>query len=152
MRYECSMLSPKADIYGLLDDDMSFMDESICQYLVDLINDFDNDPNLGVVSFYNQPSINWRQNFYSTNAGLFYRGGHYYGFEGILPEYLNQFNSPVKTLIRYQNENLINLFGGFDDKFFAMCRLATGNTGKLVINVPVNHHENRPQRGCIAHG
>ena len=115
------------------------------------LKNLDEDSNLAAVSLYNQPVNNHRQNFYSTNGGLIVRGGKYYGFDGYMPTNLKQFGQ-INTLIPYQNENLLELFGGFQDKFGVMCRLSTGQTGLSIINVPINHVENRKQRGAIAHG
>lgn len=151
MRNDCSMMSPNSDFYLIWDDDISIEKESACDYILDAINRFDSNSNLAVISLYNQPIENHRENFYSTNGGLILRGGKYYGFKGYMPENLKQFGN-VKTLIPYQNENLINLFGGFQDKFGSMCRLATGQTGESIINVPINHVENRKQKGAIQHG
>jgi len=152
MRNDCAMMSPNSDIYGLIDDDMSFEDKSICGYIRDMINRFETESSLAAISFYNQPEMNYRENFYSTNAGLFYRGGKYYGFKGLLPKYITEFNKKVNLKVPYNNENLLRLFGGHQDKFCAMTRLATGDYGDCIINVPVNHLENRIARGDKAHG
>ena len=151
MRNDCSLLSPKSDYYLIWDDDISIEDESACNYILDAISKMDENSNLAAISLYNQPIENHRENFYSTNAGLIVRGGKYYGFDGYMPENLKQFGN-VKTLYEYQNENLINLFGGFQDKFGVMCRLCSGQSGEAIINVPINHVENRKQKGSIAHG
>lgn len=152
MRNDCALLSPDAEFYCLLDDDMSILTKDACKYFLRALDEFDKDSNLAVISLYNQPVNNHRQNFYSTNSGIIYRGGSYYGFKGLVPEKLTDFSKEVKTLYPYRGENLINLFGGFQDKFCAMIRLATGMTGLSIINVPINHVENRTQRGSIAHG
>lgn len=152
MRNDCSLLTPEMDYYLLMDDDFSIEDESACDYIKKAIQLLDEDASLCAVSLFNLPVQNWRENFYSTNSGLFYRGGKYYGFKGLLPEKLTDFNKTVNTLVPYQGENLINLFGGFQDKFCAMLRLATGDKGISLNNVPINHVENRKQKGSIAHG
>ena len=152
MRNDCSLMTPEADFYCLMDDEFSFESEEACNYFIKALNLFDEDANLGVISFFNQPVQNWRENFYSTNSGLIYRGGKYYGFKGLVPQSLNDFNVKVNTLVPYQNENLINLFGGFQDKFCAMIRLATGAKGLSINNVPINHTENRKEKGSVSHG
>jgi len=152
MRNDCALMSPNSDIYGLLDDDMSFEFSDIVECIKSMINQFKTETKLSVVSFYNQPVINHKENFYSTNAGLFYRGGKFFGFKGLIPKSLNDFNTKVYTKIPYENENLIELFGGHQDKFCAMIRLATGTYGRCMINVPVNHLENRLTRGDQQHG
>ena len=152
MRNDCALLSADAEFYCLLDDDMSFLSDDVCNYFLKALNEFDSNNKLAVISLYNQPIENHRENFYSTNGGIIYRGGSFYGFKGLVPQKLTDFNIPVKTLYPYRGENLIDLFGGFQDKFCAMIRLATGMTGLSIINVPINHVENRPQKGSIAHG
>ena len=152
MRNDCALMSPDSDIYGLIDDDMAFESEAICENIKEMITKFETNPNLAVVSFYNQYIKNYRENFYSTNGGLYYRGGKYYGFEGLVPESLSDFNLAVHTRIPYENENLIDLFGGNQDKFCAMIRLATGQIGECMWNIPVTHLENRRRRGAKDHG
>lgn len=151
MRNDCALLSPDAEFYCLLDDDMSFEDESCCNSFIEALTLFDNDNNLGVISLFNLPCDNWRENFYSTNSGLIYRGGSFFGFKGLMPENLLEFKG-IKTRVPYEGENLLELFGGFQDKFCAMCRLATGLTGLTIHDVKINHVENRKLRGAIAHG
>ena len=152
MRNDCAMMSPDSDIYSLIDDDMSFESTKYVDYFFEMLNYFETNKLVSVVSFYNQPHENTRENFYSTNAGLFYRGGKYYGFDGLVPEHLTDFNIKINTRKKYQNENLLELFGGNQDKFCAMIRLAGGTIGKCIYNVPVNHKENREIEGKIAHG
>lgn len=151
MRNDCALMSPNSDYYIIWDDDISIEDELACNYILAAISKMDANSNLAAISLYNQPIANHRGNFYSTNAGLIVRGGKYYGFVGYMPENLKQFGN-IKTLREYQNENLINLFGGFQDKFGVMCRLCSGQYGESIINVPINHVENRKQKGSIAHG
>ena len=152
MRNDCALMSPDSDIYGLIDDDMSFESSKICYYINKMIDKFESNKNLAVVAFYNEDMPNYRENYYSTNAGLYYRGGKYYGFKGLVPKNLNEFNVNVKTLIHYQNENIISLFGGNQDKFCAMIRLATGQIGECMWNIPVKHLENRKIAGAKDHG
>ncbi len=152
MRNDCAMMSSNSDIYGLLDDDMSFEAASICSEIRTMISRFEHESKLAVISFYNDSEPNFRENFYSTNAGLFYRGGKYYGFKGLMPEYLTDFNKKIYTRAPYGHENLLELFGGHQDKFCAMVRLATGDYGDCMLAIPVNHLENRLEEGSKSHG
>ena len=68
-----------------------------------------------------------------------------------MPHKLSEFGE-MHTLVPYEGEDLINLFGGFQDKFCAMVRLAHGDKGVQMQNTPTKHIENRKERGAMAHG
>lgn len=149
MRNECAMLYPDSDLYALLDDDMSFESDAIVDFYKKVIRQFQNDPKLGVVGL--EDYERRYENIFATNNGIVYRGGKYYGFKGLMPHRLTEFGD-VKTLIPYEGEDLLQLFGGFQDKFCAMCRIARGDKAAQITNVPTRHIENRKIRGAQGHG
>lgn len=152
MRQDCSLLEPDSDYYALLDDDMEFK-ENTYEWYLKALNDLDSDNNIGVISLHRDRNngiecelTKYNQNCYATDNGLIYRGGKFYGFEGMYPEKLNLLPN-IKTLIPYENENLLNLVGGHEDKFGAIIRLATGQRGKIYYEVNAVHEKNRPKIG-----
>lgn len=149
MRNDCAMLYPDSDAYALLDDDMSFESMSVVYDYLEAARRFQKDEHLAVVALNNYPRQ--YENYFATNQGVCYRGGKYYGFQGLVPEYLHQIPG-FKTKVPYQGENLLNLFGGFQDKFCGMIRLCNGDKLDQVSYVKVKHVENRKQRGAQGHG
>lgn len=149
MRNDCSLLYPDSDAYALLDDDMSFESDKIVDILKLVVKSFIEKPKLGVIGL--EDFERHYENIFATNNGIIYRGGKYYGFQGIMPHRLDSFGD-VKTLVPYEGEDLIDLFGGFQDKFCAMVRLAAGNTAGQIINPYIKHIENRKIRGAQGHG
>lgn len=143
------MRYPDADLYMILDDDMSFNSNQLDTLFLETIQLFERDPKLGVIAFNDSPRE--YQNYFATNAGLILRGGKYYGFKGLVPEKLSAFKN-IHTLVPYEGENLINLFGGFQDKFCAMIRLMNEESTQQANYVPIAHVENRKERGAQAHG
>jgi len=146
MRHDCSMLYPDAKYYALLDDDMEF-EEGIDKFYLDAIHEMDKDKKLSVVTFSKRDLF--FENKFFTNAGIIYRGGKYYGFEGFVPHLLPK---ECNTLVPYEGEDLIELVGGHQDELCAMIRLARGEKSKSYINVPTRHRENRKQPGYLEHG
>lgn len=146
MRNDCAMLEPDTDYYALLDDDMQFK-EGLSEFYLKAIRDFDENPSLGVVGF--TSFKRGYDNYFGTDKGIIYRGGKFYGFEGLVPEKLMK---NCKTLVPYENENLLELIGGQQDKFCAMIRLATGQFSKQYDRVPCLHQENRHYRGARQFG
>jgi len=146
MRNDCAMLYPNSDYYALLDDDMEF-EEGIDKYYDDVIKSMDEDQKLCVCSFSKRPVA--LENCFYTNAGLIYRGGKYYGYEGLVPHRLP---NECYTLKPYDGEDLTELFGGHQDELCAMIRIAQGGLTKSYINVPTRHWENRKVFGYIQHG
>ena len=149
MRNDCAMLYPNADYYALLDDDMSFTDESCVKYLKVCVDRLDEDPDLSVIALNDYPRS--YENFFATNNGIIYRGGKYYGFEGLVPHSLKAFGN-IHTTIPYEGEDLLKLFGGFQDKFCAMMRLCNGSKCDQLSYFPSKHVENRKERGAYGHG
>ena len=149
MRQDCSLLYPDSDFYALLDDDMSFNNALISNFYYEVIERFMKDNKLVVIAL--NSFITTIENPFSTNAGLVYRGGKYYGFKGLVPEYLNQIEG-YKTTTPYEGENLLQLVGGYQDKFCAMIRLCNGDKFDVLTYVPTKHVENRKIRGAQGHG
>lgn len=149
MRNDCALLYPEADAYTLLDDDMSFEKNSIVEVFKKVIHKFEQDPELSVIAL-NDYQRQY-ENIFATNGGLVYRGGKYYGFKGLVPQYLSDFKG-YQTTVPYEGENLLELFGGFQDKFCAMIRLCAKHKASQIWNVPVKHVENRKVRGAAGHG
>lgn len=143
IRNDCALMEPKAPLYACIDDDMKFK-EGLDSFYFKAISDFELSSNLGVISFSTYIHHCRMDNYFATNKGIIYRGGVYYGFDGLVPEKLMD---SCKTLIPYEGENLLELIGGQQDKFCALIRLATGQTSKLYLNVPCTHEENRKMHG-----
>ncbi len=146
MRQDCSLLYPQADYYALLDDDMQF-EKGIDEYYSNIIKSMNSDRQLSVITLSKRDLF--FENKFFTNAGIVYRGGKYYGFEGFVPHSLPK---NCITLIPYEGEDLVELVGGHQDELCAMIRLACGERSKNYINVPTRHRENRDSPGYIQHG
>ena len=131
MRNDCAMLYPDSLVYGLLDDDMSFTDDSIVEVFKLILDTFVQRPNLGIISIKHKRQIVYN-NCFSTDLGIFYRGGISYGFNGLMPENLYGFKNITKLDLSYQNENLLELFGGYQDKFCAIARILNGSEAAIV--------------------
>lgn len=149
MRNDCALLYPNADAYALLDDDMSFESDVIVDKLLEARDRLIQDPELSVVAL-NDYRRRY-ENIFATNNGIIYRGGKYYGFEGLVPHKLSEFEG-YQTTVPYEGEDLLELFGGFQDKFCAMIRLCAKHKAIQLIDVPVKHVENRKIRGAVGHG
>ena len=162
MRNDCAMLYPNSLVYGLLDDDMSFECDLCAGDLLYTLTQFIKDNNICVVAW---KSLRWEVSFlsncFATDGGIFYRGGVCYGFEGLMPENLYQFHNLKKLIPNYKNENLLELFGGYQDKFCADIRILNNikdsinddivNSVLIVASCCVEHVKNRKERGAIAH-
>lgn len=146
MRHECSMLYPDVDYYALLDDDMEF-EEGIDNFYLQAITEMNKDKKLSVITFSKRDLF--FENKFFTNAGIIYRGGKYYNFEGFVPHKLPE---QCTTLVPYDGEDLVSLVGGHQDELCAMIRLACGEKSKSYINVPTKHRENRTRPGFLEHG
>ncbi len=149
MRNECALLYPDSELYALLDDDMSFENAQISNFYNMVIERFMTDDKLAVIAL--NPRQTLIENPFATNAGIIYRGGKYYGFKGLMPEKLSQFKG-YQTTVPYEGENLLTLYGGFQDKFCAMVRLCNGDKWYEIGYTPVKHVENRKVRGAKGHG
>jgi len=152
MRTDCSLLYPDSLVYGLLDDDMSFESDICAGDLITILNQFVVRDNLGVIAVKSIDKCYFMYNCFATDCGIFYRGGISYGFKGLMPENLYQFKG-IETLIPdYKGENLLNLFGGYQDKFCANVRILRGDQVLILNNCFVYHVQNRKERGAIGHG
>lgn len=151
MRNDCAMLYPDSLVYGLLDDDMSFVDIEVNDNLNLVLNSFINNSNLGVIAFKSEAFMERPDNNFATDNGLFYRGGISYGFEGLMPQNLYQFPNVNKLILNYENENLLELFGGYQDKFCALIHILNGEDAALKLVTSIHHTGNRKIRGAVGH-
>lgn len=152
MRNDCALLFPNSLVYGLLDDDMSFINEDVNEQLKLTLETFTKEENIGIVAFKLIYSVHRSNNCFATDRGIFYRGGISYGFEGLMPQNLYDFKNIKDIIPDYNNENILNLFGGYQDKFCAMTRLLNGNEAAIIWTKSINHVENRKVRGAEGHG
>lgn len=152
MRNDCALLFPDSLVYGLLDDDMSFVKVKINDQLKLALDTFINNDKIGVIAFKTSRSVNITNNCFATDRGILYRGGISYGFKGLMPENLYQFKNIKNIIPNYNNENLLELFGGYQDKFCANVRLLNGDFASIIYTNSVNHIENRKVRGAEGHG
>ena len=152
MRNDCAMLYPDSLVYGLLDDDMSFESDICSGDLIYILRQFLSRPKLGVMALKAIDRWFCIDNCFATDAGIFYRGGISYGFKGLMPENLYTFPYVKDLIPDYQNENLLELFGGYQDKFCANVRLFSRSEAGILNNVFVNHVQNRKERGDLGHG
>ena len=152
IRQDCSMLYPNSLVYGLLDDDMQFESEICAGDLLKILSLFIEKVDLGIVS------CRWHKwesyNFicFGTDNGLFLRGGCCYGFEGLLPENLYQFTNIKDLNINYNNENLLSLFGGYQDKLCGIARVLNKNKVIIIENFFSQHWNVRKEKGKYMHG
>jgi len=140
MRQDASMMYPNSLFYGILDDDMEFLDGIDLQYL-DLIYLMLKYRNLSVASLdaafidsdiENEFKINLgdlNNTSLYTKSGLIVRGGIYYGFTGLLPE------------------ELVSLVGGRQDVITAVYRLIQGDSIITCDNGKCLHYEYRETPG-----
>jgi len=164
MRNECAMLYPNSLIYGLLDDDMSFDSELCGGDILEVLYQFNKDSEVVVACC--KPVLRgpFQPNCFATDSGIFYRGGIYYGFEGLMPENLYQFKNIKNFIPNYNNENILELFGGYQDKFCAMVRILNNiqdrkkyldsvtRSVRIIYSSLTRHIQNRKARGADAHG
>ena len=152
MRQDCSLLYPDSLVYGLLDDDMMFESELCAGDLLKILNLFIERLDLGVVSCRWHKWTSYNFMCFGTDNGLFFRGGTCYGFKGLLPENLYDFKYISLLNLDYRNENLLNLFGGYQDKLCGITRVL--NKDKVIIfeNFFSQHWNVRKEKGKYAHG
>ncbi len=152
MRNDCAMLYPDSLVYGLLDDDMSFESNICAGDLIAVLNQFVINNKLGIIAAKAIDKCFYIGNCFATDCGIFYRGGVSYGFKGLMPENLYSFKNINKFIPNYKGENLLNLFGGYQDKFCANVRLFNDCDVLILNNSFVKHVENRKIRGAQGHG
>ncbi len=152
MRNDCAMLYPDSLVYGLLDDDISFESNICAGDLIRVLDTFIFNQHIGVIAFKDCNRGMFVFNCFATDCGIFYRGGVSYGFKGLMPENLYEFKNIKEIIPNYEGENLLNLFGGYQDKFCANVRLFNGSHALIFNNVTIHHVENRKARGAIGHG
>lgn len=145
MRNDCALKYPKALFYAMLDDDMSFLPGIDKDYL-NILNYMLEHRNISVANLFppmpvdNQTesedfdfglSYNDFENAdYFTSSGIIYRGGIYYGFDGLLPT------------------DMLNLVGGRQDILMAIWRVLQGDSSIKLENGHCEHYENRSSPGC----
>jgi len=143
MRNDCALRYPKALFYALLDDDMQFLPGIDRDYL-NLLNCMLGDRNLSVAimlePILNNPEFAKRFNMgveyadfensnYFTGNGIIYRGGYYYGFDGLLPE------------------DMLKYVGGRQDILMAVWRILQGDSSIKGGNCQCLHYEHRDVTG-----
>lgn len=141
MRQDCALRYPNYKFYALLDDDMSFK-EGIDKDYLNLIYWMLKNRNFSVACLKKGPNspynmirfLDFENGDYSTESGVIFRGGIYYGFKGLVPETLAQ------------------KVGGKQDYSTAIWRILQGDSSIVLITDNCDHYENRAQPGYTEYG
>ena len=142
MRNDCALRYPKALFYGMLDDDMQFLDGIDRDYL-NVLNYLLGNRNCSVALFlppiHNDEAsrkfnmgleyADFENTNYFTESGLIYRGGIYYGFDGLMPQ------------------DMLQYVGGRQDTLIAIWRILKGESSILTGNARCKHYQHRQIAG-----